>query len=106
MAKPIHDVPDDYLKCAALGHRWDTFAPLKRNAAWGTLVSLRCDRCGMERFDTIDSIGALSVRSYERPPGYSPKDWMADRADMRKELMNRMRTKRAVGRQARLKSVG
>ena len=78
------DLATEYVKCRALGHEWDTFQPISRKAARGYLVSLRCARCGMERHDTIDSLGNLSTRSYVQPEGYA---FAADELPSRPELI-------------------
>lgn len=105
MAKPakvLTDMPVEFVRCRTFGHQWDTFQPLSRVASWGTLLSLRCERCGMERYDTIDSIGAVSVRTYTAPDGYTyPGGLPFDRSDLRREVVRRMRANAA----RRLKSV-
>lgn len=97
MAEPVRGIKQSYLECAAWGHQWETFQPLQRRPQWGTLVSLRCVRCSSERYDTIDSTGGLSVRSYVKPDDYKPKEWMADKSDIRKEVLRRMRSTKAKG---------
>lgn len=63
-------VRDEFIKCRSWGHEWDTFMPLRRRAAWGVLLSLRCSRCATERHDTIDRNGEISAREYKYPDGY------------------------------------
>ena len=97
--KVLTDLRAEYVQCRALGHQWDSFQPLQRKAAWGTLLSLRCVRCGKERFDTVDSLGNLSTRSYNDPPGYKISGGISyGRSELRVEMFRRMR---AVGARSR-----
>lgn len=95
MSKRLSSLIDEYVKCRSWGHEWDSFMPLRRRAAWGTLLSLRCSRCGMERHDTIDSQGEVSARQYKAPEGYrlvgSYQGNRASGAELRLEVLARMR---------------
>jgi hypothetical protein len=86
---------DEFVKCRSWGHEWDDFMPLRRRAAWGTLLSLRCTRCGAERHDTIDAQGEISAREYKYPDGYKTAGSMrGDRvtaAELRREVLHRLR---------------
>ena len=89
------DLEEEYVKCRSWGHEWDMFSPLRRRAAWGTLLSLRCSRCSMERHDTIDASGDVSARQYKPPPGYKlTRAHQGDRAtgaEVRLEVLRRIR---------------
>jgi hypothetical protein len=84
-----------YVECRSWGHQWDTFRPLRRRAAWGVLLSLRCERCGCERHDTIDSTGQVSAREYKYPDGYKlAGERQGDRltaGELRLEVLRRLR---------------
>jgi hypothetical protein len=58
-----------YLRCNTLGHSWfdydSNWTPM-----FGVPLTLRCERCGMERRDSINHYGELLNRHYTRPPGY------------------------------------
>lgn len=63
----------EFQKCRSFGHMWDYFIPLagdKRPAPWGHRVSIRCERCGAERHDIIDTLGQVSSRNYDYPDDY------------------------------------
>jgi len=67
---PYTDVNrEPFIRCRTLGHSWfdydSNWTPM-----YGTPLTLRCERCGMERRDTIDSSGNLNGRHYTRPLGY------------------------------------
>jgi hypothetical protein len=59
-----------YLRCRTLGHAWDDFIPHGVRPRWGELQTWRCVRCGTERHDTINALGALGQRRYVYPEGY------------------------------------
>jgi hypothetical protein len=81
-----------YIECRTWGHQWDTFAPLQRERGYGTQISLRCTRCACERFDWIDSSGALNSRQYNYPDGYKmAKNDRPSLGDLRLELLHRLR---------------
>jgi hypothetical protein len=62
--------PDEYFRCRTFGHAWfDVDSDWKPSL--GTPLTLRCERCTMERRDTISrNSGALITRHYYRPPAY------------------------------------
>jgi hypothetical protein len=107
-SRRLGEVEEAFILCRALGHQWDQFQPLRRRAAWGTLLSLRCDRCGCERHDTIDSLGEISAREYKHPDGYKVAGEVrgdrVTRAELRLEMLKRSRAKgkRAQTRHLRL----
>lgn len=98
MARGIYALRDEYVKCRSWGHEWDTFNPLRRRAGWGTLLSLRCTRCGTERHDTIDAHGEVSAREYKYADGYqltgTARGDRATAAQVRVEVLKRLRGER------------
>ena len=58
-----------YIRCRAIGHAWmdydSTWTP-----KFGWPLTVRCERCGMERRDTIHGSGQLLSRHYYRPVNY------------------------------------
>ena len=58
-----------YVRCRTLGHSWHDYdsnwVPL-----FGMPLTVRCERCGMERRDTIDRRGDLASRRDFRPDKY------------------------------------
>ena len=58
-----------YLRCSTYGHAWfdydSNWTPM-----WGTPLTLRCERCGTERRDTIGAAGQVVGRHYDYPTGY------------------------------------
>lgn len=92
----------DYLKCRSWGHEWEDFRPLQKRSGWGELLSLRCVRCGTERFDTIDSNGDISKRQYVYPEGYKvigmKQGVRLTARDLRKEVVRRIRAGRVSKR--------
>ena len=58
-----------YIRCRSLGHSWfDTDSTWE--SQFGTPLTVRCERCGMERRDTVNRYGELLARHYYRPTGY------------------------------------
>lgn len=90
----------EFQTCRALRHSWDYFVPgvgQRRPAPWGRGFSLRCERCGTERHDTFDSLGALSARSYVYPDGYSlPADEQPTLEQLRMSIVAELRTEAAA----------
>jgi len=61
--------------------------------------TLLCTRCGMQRHDTIDSLGELSSRHYDQPDGYKlAADETPTRPQLRLDLIKRMRSERTTRR--------
>lgn len=59
-----------YIRCRAIGHSWFDYDS-NWTPQWGTPLTLRCERCGMERRDTVSFItGELLNRRYTRPDNY------------------------------------
>ena len=86
--------PDQYLMCRTIGHEWDLFTPIgMERPTWGIRLSLRCDRCSMERHDIVDTLGEVASRTYVQPENYSmshiPIDDRPGRVDYRVELARR-----------------
>lgn len=58
-----------FIRCRTLGHSWIDYDS-NWKPMFGMPLTLRCERCGMERRDTIDMGGNLNGRHYTRPEGY------------------------------------
>jgi hypothetical protein len=58
-----------YVRCRTLGHSWfdydSTWTP-----SFGIPMTLRCERCGTERRDTVSDFGKLLGRRYYKPDNY------------------------------------
>jgi hypothetical protein len=74
----------NFLRCRTLGHSWfEVDAPW--TPEWGTPLCVRCERCGMERRDIINTRGDIGRRYYIRPDGYglARDEWKPTRAEFR-----------------------
>lgn len=76
-----------YIRCNTLGHAWHDY-----DSSWtpmfGVPLTLRCERCGMERRDTVNDWGKLLGRRYFRPPNYRyPKGSRPTRDEFRVQLL-------------------
>jgi hypothetical protein len=59
-----------YIRCRTLGHSWFDYDSVW-TPKWGTPLTLRCERCSMERRDTVSTLtGELLNRRYVRPANY------------------------------------
>ena len=72
-----------YIRCNAIGHAWHDY-----DSAWkpqfGIPLTLRCERCGMERRDTINDHGLLLGRHYYKPSKWKyPKHQRPSKAEFR-----------------------
>lgn len=93
----VTDLPLEFLRCRAFGHRWEEFVPVgKRKPEFGFRFSLLCTTCGAERHDVVDTNGYVAAREYQYPDGYQ-LDTPTDRAECR--LLYHQR--RAIRRLAR-----
>lgn len=85
---------EDFTKCRTFGHTWDEVPNTWRPQS-GTLITLRCTRCGTIREDVVSPLtGALYGRYYIYPAGYreAPKQ---NRDAWRKQfLKDRRKTRR------------
>jgi hypothetical protein len=59
----------NYIRCRAIGHSWIDYDS-NWTPQFGTPLTLRCERCGMERRDSVNLRGELMHRSYARPDHY------------------------------------
>jgi hypothetical protein len=76
-----------YLRCNTLGHAWHDYDS-NWKPQFGSPLTVRCERCGMERRDTINNHGDLLTRHYTRPANYRyPKGTRPSRADFRVMLL-------------------
>ena len=88
----IRKLSQEFLECRMLGHSWEQFGTPQRKRSWGTTLTFYCTRCGMERDDTFDINGDLSMRAYIQPDGYRlTKDNTPRVQQLRLELLRRLR---------------
>lgn len=86
----LKKMEEAYIECRMLRHAWEQFGVPKRQRSWGTTVTFRCWRCGMERDDTYDLQGELSMRAYVQPKGYHlTKDETPRIQELRREYLRR-----------------
>jgi cytochrome c2 len=73
-----------YERCRLLGHAWHE-VPSDWSAEGGLPMTVRCERCDMERRDTVGrNTGEVVSRRYTMPTGYSfSKDEAPRRIDFR-----------------------
>jgi hypothetical protein len=62
-----------YIRCRTIGHSWHDYDSSNWKPTMGTPLTLRCERCGTERRDTIGATGRLITRHYFKPEGYDLK---------------------------------
>jgi hypothetical protein len=76
-----------YLRCNTLRHAWfDIDSDWK--PTFGTPLTVRCERCGMERRDTINARGDVAARHYKKPPHWKyPKGTRPTAAEFRSMLI-------------------
>jgi hypothetical protein len=83
--KPL-TVDYPYVRCHVLRHNFDAVGPipgLKRRAAFGTVLTFRCENCYTVRFDVVSRLtGELLGREYVHPDDYrtdqrSMAEWRA-----------------------------
>lgn len=61
----------EYVQCRLLGHAWENFIPFgNARKLTGYGLTLRCTRCGTERFDEVNNLGGLDRRRYDYPEDY------------------------------------
>jgi len=60
-----------FIRCRTLGHSWHDVDSLHWTPKWGVPLTLRCERCDMERRDTVKwDTGELLNRRYVKPKAY------------------------------------
>lgn len=60
-----------YVECRMFGHAWEQFTPRSNSAVMkGYGLTIRCTRCGTERYDSWDRKGDLDGRRYKHPDDY------------------------------------
>jgi hypothetical protein len=80
-ARKNGDQAEAFITCRTLRHAWDPIAPGDRRPLFGTLATLRCDRCGTIRYDKFSRITGdrLGNPQYVYPDGYRgephPMSW-------------------------------
>jgi len=84
---------DVFLRCRTYNHSWDEFFPIDLHPpTYGWRLSLRCIRCGSERFDNLDFKGRVMSRRYRYAEGYSQKG-APPRTVFREALFDKLRAK-------------
>jgi hypothetical protein len=78
-----------YIRCRTIGHSWFDYDS-NWTPQFGTPLTLRCERCGTERRDTINTWGDLLARHYTKPENYDRKkdEQALTRSDFRVLLMS------------------
>lgn len=66
------EVTEQYLACRTLRHAWDVIGKGDRRPEFGTMVCLRCVRCGTLRYDRYSRLTGerLGAPAYVWPEGY------------------------------------
>ena len=59
-----------YVRCRTIGHSWHDYDS-NWSPQFGTPLTVRCERCGMERRDVVGRSGQLLARHYYRPKDYN-----------------------------------
>ena len=59
----------NYVRCRTIGHAWIDYDS-NWKPQFGTPLTLRCERCGTERRDSVGNDGRLLNRHYVKPDGY------------------------------------
>lgn len=89
----ITDLADQYLLCRTLGHSWDDNPTAEVDSelfkASRGVLCLRCVRCTTERFDYIGNDMLVFQRYYRYPEKYTTIPGMANRPNLREELLSR-----------------
>jgi hypothetical protein len=76
------------LRCATLGHAWfdvdSTWKP-----SFGVPLTVRCERCGRERRDTLNAYGEVAARHYwpRKPKLTYQKGHRPSRSEFRRMLL-------------------
>jgi hypothetical protein len=103
------DTREQYVRCRTIGHAWFD-VPSEWSSDFGMPLTVRCERCGMERRDAISqATGELVTRHYTQPPGYkyTKDDPAPARSQFRLMLLAlRSREDRAATRAASKKAAG
>lgn len=83
----LRSMVTDHVRCRTYGHSWDEHRPA--DATRDADLTLRCERCGMIRYDRIDVHGDVYGRSYEYTEDY--RVGRLSRPDLRIELLRRLK---------------
>ena len=94
----------EFVKCRTLGHAWfDVPDDARWNSrrVWRYRLVLRCERCGMQRYDCIDAFGNVGQRHYDAPEGYSyARDETPTRSEFRLMMLKPPPRRKARARTA------
>jgi hypothetical protein len=87
----LENYPTQFLRCRTFGHEWEEFVPVgKKVPIAGFQFALLCVSCGTERYDTLNTLGALMFRQYVKPEGYY-LGFPLSRSEARQEYKDRER---------------
>lgn len=77
-----------YIRCRAVGHSWHDYDS-NWEPMYGFPLTLRCERCGTERRDSVGTSGQLLNRHYVKPDDYDlgRDDFKPTRSDFRLMLL-------------------
>ena len=91
----LSDLSDAQLLCmrGALGHEWDDIQKPQRYEQWGYRIYGRCIRCKKERTTIFDFSGREAAQFYTNPSGWLKITEPFDTADVRLEMVRRLRRK-------------
>ena len=70
------EIVEAFIICRTLRHAWDPIGAGERRPEFGSLVCLRCERCGTLRYDKFSRLTGerLSTPQYVHPDGYRDAD--------------------------------
>lgn len=96
----------DYSMCRGLGHAWHLYDSNWKSQL-GVPFTVRCERCAMERRDTLaPSDGRVIARHYTYPLGYRyARGQTPTRNDFRLILLAKVREERKSRNKERLRAV-
>lgn len=88
----VEQLPEGFLRCRDVGHRWKLASNWKRNTgSFGFVRVLRCTSCKQERRDIAGASGKVISQPRRYPPGYlrSTQSEPLAKADYRVESLRR-----------------
>ena len=90
----IREVPTPQLLCmrGAYGHEWDEISKPYKEGQWGYRFNSRCIRCSKERTTIFNIYGIEAAHYYLTPAWHVRVEEPYESADVRLELVRRMRS--------------
>lgn len=100
----LRDVPTNQLLCmrGALGHDWDPISKPRKLTDWGYRYHARCGRCSKERTTIFNIYGIEAAHYYDVPDWHVKIDEPYESADVRLEMLRRLRGDEARGDAGRI----